>query len=488
MMASKQSLAIQSISWRGIGAITQLVLGFAFTLILMRFISPEEYGVVAKIYIVISLFNVFLDFGFSHGIIQSKNNTREFLSSHFFISLFIALFLAIILSISAKSIATFYEVPELKNILYALSFNLISGGAIIIHRAYMHKKLKFKQLSIINLIAFIISGITAIFLAYKGYSFYAIVVQLMLLNFIQVILILIYSGFKPMLHLNFAHIRKTTSFSLYIFFSHFIIYISEILDQFLSSIYFSQDTLGKYNRSISITRTPVKTIPNTLNTVLFPLFSHAINEEQVDKNESIYVRSSCIVFHLIAPLLVIIFFFSTEIVSILLPDEWLEISVLIKILSIVSLFMILELEGPLFLSKGKSKQISVIVFINKFIRIVCIFIGIQYGLIPLLFALLIAEIIMRVVHLVAPRILLDLDLKNYFKKLSTSILFVSIFAITLFLLKLILPVSGVFLISVSILIYVIYLLISYRFKIGQAGKDFVLLFDTIIKKNKSTLN
>lgn len=481
-MASTGSLAIQSISWRGLGAIIQLVLGFAFTLILMKYLSPDEYGIVAKIYIILSLFNVFLDFGFSQGIIQSKQSSREFLSSHFFLSLVISIVLALLLAISAKSISLFYEVPELKNILYALSFNLVAGGMIIIHRAYMHKKLKFKQLSIINLVAFSLSGFLAIILAHQGFSFYAIVAQIMSLNFIQVVLIWFYSGFRPKFYFNKAHIKETTNFSVYIFISHFLIYVSEMLDQFLSSLYFSHDTLGKYNRSISLTRNPVKVVPNTLSTVLYPLFAHSINDKGVDKNENLYMRSTCMVFHIIAPLLLIIYINPQEITRILLPEAWWEINNLIRILSLVSLLMILELEGPLFLSKGKSKEYSTIIFINKLIRIICIFIGIRYGIIALLYALLIAEICMRIVSMFSIRYFFNLDLIDYFKKLSTSFTLVLFFALLLVILKYTGITSDIKILLLSFSLYLVYLFLSYFFKIGQAGKDLLLVKEEFFKR------
>ncbi len=474
-MSNKTSLAIRSISWRGVGAVLQLILGFIFTLILMRYITPDEYGVVAKVYIVLSLFSVFLDFGFSLGIIQNKEKSIEFLSSHFFLSLFIAIFLAGILCLVSPGISEFYDVPELKNILFVIAINLILGGLVIVHRAYMHKNLKFKELSIITFISFLISGLAAVTLAYLGYGFYSIIVQIVLLSLIQAILLWFNSGFKPIMHFDLKDIKKTSSFSFYIFITQSVNYISEMLDQFLSSIYFSQDVLGKYNRSISLTRTPVKVVPSTFATVLFPLFSHSLNEENVDRNENLYMRSSCIIFHTIAPLLCIIIIFPEEITHLLLPSAWWEISSLIQVLAIVSLFMILELEGSLFLSKGKSKEISRIVFINRLIRIICIIIGIQYGLLSLIYSLVVAEIIMRIVNYISIRYYLKVDLSYYFKKLSIPIISSLLFGIILFVFKSleILPSYGFILFS--LILYTIYLVISYIFKVGQAGKDLSII-------------
>ena len=470
-MSDSTSLAIRSISWRGVGSVVQFVLGVALTLVLMRLISPDEYGVVAKVYIVLSFFSVFLDFGFSLGIIQSKEKSVAFLSSHFYMSLAIGITLAIILALSASSIAQFYKVPQLQSILYVIALNLIIGGISIVHRAYMTKLMKFKLLSIINITAFVISGIVALLLAQMSYGYYAIIAQIVSLNIIQAILLWRYSGFKLSREFDLSHIKKTFRFSSYIFMTQIINYVSEILDQFLSSIYFSQSTLGKYNRSISLARTPVKIVPQTFSSVLLPLFAHSLNEKKIDRNESIYVRSSCLIFHTIAPLLLIIFVFAENITTILLSPEWYDIFQYIRILSLASLLMILNLEGPLFLSKGKSKEISRVVFINKIIRILIICITIQYSFKSMLYGLVAAEIVMKIINLIAARYYLSLDLKTYFSKISIPLISVSIFFLCLIALKRHILTPGYYFIFATTLLYALYIFISYRLQVGQAGKD-----------------
>ncbi len=482
-MSSTKSLAIQSISWKGFGAFAQLFFGFAFTLLLMRYISPDAYGVVAKVYIILSLFNVFLDFGFSMGIVQSKEKSRSFLSSHFYLSLMIAVGLAIIMIASAKSISVFYQVPELQHILYALSANLVIGGLVIVHRAVLQKKLRFKALSIIQFIGFFISGLIALILAYFGYGYYAIIAQIIVLNIIQSILLWTFSRFTPSLHFSWQDIRKTSQFSVYIFFIQVINYASEILDQFLSSIYFSQDTLGKYNRSISLTRTPVRLIPSTFGNVLFPLFTHSIQEKGIDRNEELYIRSSCIVFHLIAPLLSIICIAPRTIVEFLLPTEWWDISPYIQLLAFISLFMILEIEGSLFLSKGKSQELAKVSTVNKIIRIASIVIGIANGLMALLYALLCAEIIMRMVYLFSVRFYLKGNIVLYLKRLAIPLVSTLFFAGIVYCLKYIFALNGIAFLISSIISYLLYLTISYRFEIGQGGKDLGVLIKTIRSRN-----
>jgi len=443
----------------------------------MRILSPDDFGLVAKIIIVLTAFNVFLDLGYSQAIIQQKDSTQKSLSSHFYLGAFIGLILGIILFISSSFISNYFHQPEIQFPLRLFTITLLTGGTVLIHRSILYKEMEFKKIAFIDIFSIIISGVIALYLAWNDWGFMAIVYQMFSNAMIQSILYWIISPFVPILYFKIVDIKKTSTFSFFIFLTEGINYLSNMLDQFLTAIYFSNVNLGLYNRSVSLIKNPANIIPSTNEAVLFPLFSK-LNQTDSSNDTEIFIRTSGVIAFLFTPLLFIYYFFAEYFVSFILGSKWIEIIPYTKVMALIAVLLVTKFGGSMLLAKAKTKELFYLNICTKTIIILATIIGIQYGIIPLLWSLLIAECINRILQMIVFNKFLELNIIQYLKQIIPPFILGFLFSSILFLLEPFLP-NSLWIFTILFLGYIAYILLISFFTKTQFSKDFRMLIKTI---------
>ncbi|MFW6008655.1 MAG: oligosaccharide flippase family protein, partial [archaeon] len=86
---------------------------FIVQIVLARLILPEDFGLIGMVTVFITLSQVFVDSGFTKGLIREKKSTQEDYSTVFLFNLLIAVIIYIILFNSAGLIANFFGEPKL---------------------------------------------------------------------------------------------------------------------------------------------------------------------------------------------------------------------------------------------------------------------------------------------------------------------------------------------------------------------------------------
>ena len=84
---------IESMIWSFVDNIGSEVTQLVIQLFLARLLTPRDFGIIGMVSIFIALSQVFIDSGFTSGIIREKNVTQEDYSTIFFFNLFMAVFL-----------------------------------------------------------------------------------------------------------------------------------------------------------------------------------------------------------------------------------------------------------------------------------------------------------------------------------------------------------------------------------------------------------
>jgi O-antigen/teichoic acid export membrane protein len=161
---------ISSLIWSACQRFGTLILAFVGNLILARFLTPEDYGVVGMLTIFISLSEAFIDSGLGAALIQKDNPSEVDYSTVFWTNIVVSVFFYTVLFFAAPLIANFYGMEILKNILRIKGIVLIIQAFRIIQTTKLQKELNFKTLSIVFFICSLISTITSIILAFFSYK------------------------------------------------------------------------------------------------------------------------------------------------------------------------------------------------------------------------------------------------------------------------------------------------------------------------------
>ncbi|WP_420477474.1 oligosaccharide flippase family protein, partial [Noviherbaspirillum sp. ST9] len=161
--------AIKGGKWVSISTGVTTILQFLQISIVARLLEPASFGVVSISSMIIVFFTMFSNLGFNNSIISKQEEDRKVLSSLYFLNIFLGVIIFAIIYISSPVIASFYDAPNLSSIvkIASLFFLIVYFGQI--YSILMQKEMRFKALSIIEIITTVIGTAATVLLAYNGY-------------------------------------------------------------------------------------------------------------------------------------------------------------------------------------------------------------------------------------------------------------------------------------------------------------------------------
>lgn len=169
------------------------------TVILARIISPEQYGIVSIVVVLINIANSFVTGGFGNSLIQKKDADDLDFSTVFHFSFMISLILYFIVFVSADYIASFYAIPELALVIEVMALRLPIAAINSIQQAYISKKMQFKKFFFATLWGTVVSAIVGMALAYYGFGIWAVVAQYLSNALVDTVVLWFTSGWTPKL-------------------------------------------------------------------------------------------------------------------------------------------------------------------------------------------------------------------------------------------------------------------------------------------------
>jgi O-antigen/teichoic acid export membrane protein len=399
-MGNLASKSTSAFFWDLSGSFVRQFLLLFITILLARLLGPKDFGIIGMAMVFISISQAFSDFGFTTGIIQQKHIKDITLSSIFFINIGISIGLSLIILLSANAIGRFYEEPRVTTILYYLAVIPPISALGKIHGTILSKKIKFKKLTIINLIAAVSAGALGVIAALLDYGVYSLVIQQITLVLFFSTLMWIFSDWRPKWHFSTDEVQNIMKFSSYVFFDNLMRQVFLRIDTLFIGKVFSPTTLGFYSRAESLKSQANAYTTTSLVRIIFPVFSSIQDDNKVFEN--VYLKAFKIVCGFIIILVAPIFFLAPHIIIFLLGDKW-EPSVILFQILILSLLVepLKGLMGKALLSKGFSKFHFKFGLFARFIRILPLVIGLYYGITYFAVAVVLSGFIIFLAELVA---------------------------------------------------------------------------------------
>ena len=330
---SLKNKTINGIRWTTLSTVITLILQLTQLVILSRVLDPIEFGLIAIIMIVVGFSLVFVDMGISNAIIHKKNITREQLSTLYWINLLSGLVIFIIIFFSSTLVANFYNEQGLTKLIkiVGLTFFIQPFGNQFM--VLWQKELKFKELSIINIISKIISFIVTIWLVLDGFGVYSIAYGLLIGTIFQTA-IFVHFGlkeYKPLFVFKIKNVKEIISFGLFQMGQNLIGYLNSQIDIIIIGKILDIETLGIYNLAKQFIMRPAQVINPIITKVTLPVM--AIIQDDIEKLKNIYLKTVNYLSSINFAIYGIIFLFAHDIVIILFGEKWIEVVVILKILS-----------------------------------------------------------------------------------------------------------------------------------------------------------
>lgn len=379
-MVIKQEKIRKSFSIVFIGKVVRMLLTLIVTMILSRLLTGEEFGLMSIALTIIGVSDVFCRGGLGPALIQKQDIDSEHISSALTFSIFLGIIFSFLIYFLSPLIALFYNNIELVSVIKSLSIIFFFSSISNVSYSLLQKKMKFAQIAIIDLVSYILYAIVGIILAINDYEIQSLIYANLAQIVVQSILSILLNGEKITFSFNWNKIKDLLNYGIGHTVAHFFNYISLQGDVNIIGKKIGMNEAGIYNRAYQIMVMPTTLIGQVIDTVLFPYFSKKQNEVQVLR--MFYVNGMKLVFILTIPITVYFYFFSEDIIYILLGDKWMDVVNPLKVLALGLFFRTgYKISESIIKSKGYVKVRMMIQIIYAFNILIFCMIGSKFGII-----------------------------------------------------------------------------------------------------------
>ncbi|MFO7851415.1 MAG: lipopolysaccharide biosynthesis protein [Bacteroidota bacterium] len=270
---SLKGKTISGILWSSVDNFITQGIAFIVGIILARLLTPEEFGLIGMIAIFIAVSESFIRSGFHEALIRKKDCSNMDYSTVFYYNLLVGLLFFLLLYIFAPAISSFFEEPELKNIIRVLSLVLIVNALTIIQRTILTKRVDFKLLTRISVIASGGSGVLAITLAYKGFGVWSLVALQLSKQVLNSLLLWLWNRWRPSLGFSKDSFKQLFSFGSKLMVGGLIDTTYQNIYYLVIGKFFSAGDLGYYTRAQIFSRFPSHNINMVMSRVTYPVLA-----------------------------------------------------------------------------------------------------------------------------------------------------------------------------------------------------------------------
>ena len=375
--------------WTSIQRFSAIGIQFISGIVLARLLTPYDYGCIGMLSIFMMLAETFIDGGFGSALIQKKQPSQEDYSTIFYWNMGMAAIMYAILFVSAPTIARFYDIPLLCNVLRVQGLVLFIFAFNIIQSNQLRKNLNFKALSIITIVASVISLGVTIYMAYKGFGVWALVAQNLISAAIPAIVFWFFIKWRPILTFSKSSFRELFSFGLYMFMSNlFSTFCSKLSSLLIGKIY-SPNILGYFSKALGTEVLASNSISSIMTQVTYPLYAQVQDDRTVMGN--MVKRLTMTISFITFPLMAILMLTAKPVFVILYSDRWLASVPYFQVLCLVGLADCLQaVNAQTIAAIGKSKLMFQWTIIKRSLGLVFIIGGLfLFGLKGLLLGMIV---------------------------------------------------------------------------------------------------
>lgn len=378
--------------WKFAEQLSKRGIGIVITLLLARFLAPEDYGLVAMMAVFLAIADSIMDLGFNQALIRKKDATDSDFSTAFYTNLALGGLSYLLLFMSAPFIAMFYEEPRLIVLVRVVGVVILINSFQIVQSAILSRNLNFKAQLKAAVPATIISGLFAIIMAYSGFGVWALIAQMIVYSLISTILLWSMDIWRPTLVFNKESLMEMFGFGSKLF-------LSGLLDTIFRNVYvvviakiFTATIAGHYFFASKIRDLILNQLVNSIQTVTYPALA-TLQEDDI-RLKAGYRKIILVTTFGLFPVMAIIAALAESFFTVFLNEQWLPAVPYLQLMCIAGIMQPLHsINLNILKVKGRSDLFLYLEIVKKSILMVILLVSIQFGVIGILIGQIMSSVL-----------------------------------------------------------------------------------------------
>jgi O-antigen/teichoic acid export membrane protein len=326
------STIIGGLSWSLLSKLCRQVIQLVFIFVLSRILSPAEFGLMSMVTAFSMLAEIVRNMGMGAAVIQQQQATNQLYDTAFCFNIVVGTLVFLVFFFTAPLIAIFYKQPLLTDLIRVFASVYVIGSLNIVQEALLQKSLAFKRLFFMDLLSVTISGVLAVYLAWKGWGVWSLVFQYMAMITVSTVVLWVTAEWKPRLRFHRETFRNMRMYSMSLFAHDVVYFFGRDTDKFVIGKYAGADALGIYYRAYMLMLLPVNQINNVITKVMFPVFARM--QHDLAAMRQAYLKATRLIAFVSFPIMSLLFLLAEPIILLLLGRQWLEVAWYLRVFCI----------------------------------------------------------------------------------------------------------------------------------------------------------
>ncbi len=310
-------------------------------------------------------------------LIQKQDKVDKYIDSAWVVSIFRGIIISLVIFLTAPIIARYFNNSDSTLIIKLISLVPLLRGFINPSCVKYQKNLEFKKQFFYDSSLFFVDFVIAIVLGLITKSENSLVIAMIGSTLLEVAYSFIFFDPKPKFIFDKEKTMEVINRGKWITGAGVFNYLFQNLDDILVGKMMGAGNLGVYQLAYKVSTLPVSEVGEVFNKVTFPIYSSIKDDPQRIKKT--FLKTLLVICLFVIPFGLIVFYFPTQIVNILLGEKWL---VAVPVLQVLAIFGVLKAITnsffSLFLGIERQEVVTLITLFSTFVLI-----GLLYPLIKI---------------------------------------------------------------------------------------------------------
>lgn len=299
----------------------QLV-GFVVSVILARLLMPEDYGIIAIVWIFISLSDVLVNSGLGSSLIQKQKVDDLDFSTVFYFSFAMSLVLYSGLFVAAPYIAKWYNIPLLTPVLRVMGLRLLIASVATSQKAKVLLDMDYRKFFFSTIGGTLFSAVVGIAIAYLGGGVWALVAQELTNMFVDMMILFLTVDWRPKWMFSLSRLKGLFSYGWKLLATSLLNTAYEQFQSLYIGKQYTTEALAFYSRGRQFPHLIIDNVNASISSVLLPAISTVQNDLEAVKNMT--SRGMRIGSYVMTPIMLGLAAVSDPLIRILLTDKWID--------------------------------------------------------------------------------------------------------------------------------------------------------------------
>ncbi len=376
--APPPSLASQvrtAVIWRSGSQVLTQIVSWASTLIVIRLLAPQDYGLFAMAQVMLVLLSTMNGWGLASALIREEEVTEERLRQTLGMLILLNFGLALVQFLAAPLVALWFEEPLVADLLRVQSLIYLAVPFSALPHAILSRRMDFRRPAQVRLVAALAGAITALAGALSGWGVWTLVAAPMMM-FLTEAVGMTWAARSPIRpSFRFKGAGHIAGFGGVMTATQLFWFVQSQADVVIAGRVLDAHDLGVYTTGLFLAQLLAAKFVPPINEVAYAAYSR-----QQDAAASALLATIRLVTMVALPAYAGLAVVAPVLVPVLLGEKWIEIVPLLPILSVAMAMMTLQiLFAPATNARGVPWAALRITMIGSVIMPSAYFIGSHWG-------------------------------------------------------------------------------------------------------------